>query len=77
MNTRSRLETVADHETVAELVALAQKTPGWNNRTCPPQLARLRGGCALYVVPAWLWRPRIGVQPRRPVGPPVPMRRAG
>jgi hypothetical protein len=27
-------------------------------REYPPQRARLRGGCELIVIPAWLWRPR-------------------
>ncbi|UGB39124.1 hypothetical protein [Frateuria soli] len=56
------------------LLALAERTPGWNFREYPPQRARLRGNCELIVVPPWLWRSRY----RGPVGqtrPPVKLRR--
>lgn len=43
-----------------DVLALAQKTPGWNNRTCPPQRARLAGGCVAYILPPILWRRRCG-----------------
>ena len=43
---------------LTSILALAQRTPGWNFRECPPQRARLQGGCELVMIPAWLWRPR-------------------
>lgn len=58
------------------MLALAQKTPGWNFRDHPPQRADLPGGCELIVVPPWLWRPRVGPRPR-PVCPPIPFRKVG
>jgi len=54
-----------------DILALAQRTPGWNNRTCPPQRVTLSGGCQLFVVPAHLWRPRSCVR-REPVCAPIP-----
>jgi hypothetical protein len=54
-----------------DVLALAQRTPGWNNRTCPPQRVTLAGGCQLFVVPAHLWRPRSCVR-RKPVCAPIP-----
>jgi hypothetical protein len=35
---------------LGDLLALAERTPGWNNRTSPPQYATLVGGCQLAVV---------------------------
>ncbi len=58
------------------MLALAQKTPGWNFREYPPQRADLPGGCELVAVPPWLWRPRVGPRPR-PVCAPIPFRKAG
>jgi hypothetical protein len=49
-----------------DVLALAQRTPCWNNRTCPPQRVTLAGGCRLFVVPAHLWRARPCVR-REPV----------
>jgi|GEM_PF-5402789 len=47
-----------------DILKLAQKTVGWNNRSCPPQTATLADGCVLHVVPAHLWRSRIGARRR-------------
>jgi len=58
------------------LLALAQRTQGWNFREHPPQRAVLPGGCELIVVPPWLWRPRCGPRPF-PECAPIPFRRAG
>jgi len=46
------------NDEIAKLVNLAQHSRGWAFREYPPQRARLRGGCELIVIPAWLWRPR-------------------
>jgi hypothetical protein len=43
------------------LLALAEKTQGWNFREYPPQYAKLIGGCELIVIPPWLWRRRCGI----------------
>lgn len=51
MNTQTAL--------LVELLARAQKTPGWNLRTDLPCSAEIAGGCTLHVVPAWLWQPRV------------------
>lgn len=38
-------------------LANAQKTRGWNNRSDQPCAVNV-GACTLYIIPAWLWRPR-------------------
>jgi len=60
---------------IEKLIDLAQHSRGWVFREYPPQRARLRGGCELIVIPAWLWRPRPRLQAvvRAEV---TPMRRA-
>ncbi|WP_395117735.1 hypothetical protein ACFCQI_14215 [Rhodanobacter sp. FW102-FHT14D06] len=58
------------------MLALAERSQGWNFREYPPQRMRLRGNCELIVVPPWLWRPRVGPRPR-PVCAPIPFRKAG
>jgi len=45
-----------------KLIDLANHSRGWVFREYPPQRARLRGGCELIVIPAWLWRPRPRLQ---------------
>jgi len=49
-------------EKIDALINLAQRSRGWVFREYPPQRARLRGGCELIVIPAWLWRPRPRLQ---------------
>jgi len=49
-------------EKIDALINLAQRSRGWVFREYPPQRARLRGGCELIVIPAWLWRPRPHLQ---------------
>jgi hypothetical protein len=58
------------------MLALAERSQGWNFREYPPQRMRLRGNCELIVVPPWLWRPRVGPRPR-PVCAPIPFRKVG
>jgi hypothetical protein len=48
---------ITDHE-LETLLALAQKTQGWNFRQCPPQRTYLDGGCELIVIAPMLWRGR-------------------
>lgn len=60
-----------------DLLALAERSQGWNFREYPPQRMRLRGNCELIVVPPWLWRPRLRLVQPRPECPPIPFRRAG
>lgn len=58
------------------MLALAERSQGWNFREYPPQRMRLRGNCELIVVPPWLWRPRVGPRPR-PACAPIPFRKVG
>lgn len=57
--------------TIDDVLALAQRTPGWNNRSAPPQRVTLDGGCPLVVVPAHLWRSASCVR-SAPVCAPIP-----
>lgn len=57
------------------LVAMAQKSPGWNFREWPPQRAQIGSGCTLIVVPPWLWRSQRGSVQRYRTQP-TPMRRS-
>ena len=43
------------------LLAMAEKTQGWNFREWPPQRAQLTERCELIVIPPWLWRRRCGI----------------
>ena len=63
------------NDELTKLIALAQRTSGWNFREYRPQCAPLVGGYRLIVVPPWLWRPRAGSRPR-PMCAPILMRRA-
>jgi hypothetical protein len=63
------------NNTVSELIALAQKSPGWNFRDCPPQRITL-GYCELVVLVPTLWRGRCRALPAK-TGAPIPFRRAG
>ena len=65
------------NDEIEKLVGLAQHSRGWVFREYPPQRARLRGGCELIVIPAWLWRPRPRLQLVRETHRVIPLRRAG
>ena len=62
---------------LAEALRLTLRTPGWNNRTSQPMCVPLRGGCSLVVIPAHLWRPRIGAPVRTSQCEPIPFPRIG
>ena len=62
---------------IEKLIDLANHSRGWVFREYPPQHARLRGGCELIVIPAWLWRPRPRLRLVQDAHQVIPLRRSG